>query len=853
MKKFISTLVARTLPCALPHPSTLLSTVAGSAALTMSFGAYADASENVPMQRVEAVTGSLIRASERTEYNQVQHVTAADIQESGASTVADFLRDISANSGSSYNESTVLNQSPGATGIALRGLSVKYTLVLIDGQRATPYAFASGGTDTFTDLNTLPLNIIDHIDIVKAGAVSQYGSDAIAGVVNIITKKNVHGTEVDGNIGGTQMGGQYTRSLSVLNGFGNLDTDRYNVTTALSYLDQSGISMSQRDLTSTQDYTDKKGGLFAQPSSFVMMPGGPQALPVCGPDAQITPGLNNLQALTAGTVCSQNGASAQSLAAQVMRSSAKVHADFRIGDYSQAFIDLMDSHNATTLAAGQAGFGANALVPSLYFVPGTGYTPFAPTLGGNPLSYYFPDSQVLHTTSNFYRISSGIKGSFTTEKYGDWDWATSYGHSQSDVSNAYSNQINASVVQNYLNGVTPATFSPTTLNALPGLFGTSSYHALSKLDTLDATISSGNVFKVPAGDVGLGFGAQFQHQSEFIGAGSFDFVNPITQRVEGQRNAAALYYQVDVPLLSNLSLSQAGRYDHYNDFGGVFSPRVALRYQPTKSFTMYGSYNAGFRAPTLIELDQKESVTYQVVGNQNVNEYFTGNPHLQAEKTKNYNLGFQFSPTKTTDIGLDWYKISVSNVISQPNVAAIVADNPGQPLYNLPYSNISFLNTDGFEATLKQVVPSSIGTFTLNSDWAYVWHFKIPNSIVPDFAGNNGANNTVFGGALPRWKGNTSLSLAKNNWATSLSWQFTGGYKQVINTASSDAPSYSLFNLSASYSGIKNWRLYANVNNLLNRAPPFDAVWMNTYRGYYDPSLYQYIGRSAQIGATYKF
>jgi iron complex outermembrane recepter protein len=805
----------------------------------------------VDLKGVE-VTGSLIRSSDKTGYNQVQTVTAQDIQESGAATVADYLRQTSANSGSSYNESTVLNQSPGATGIALRGLSVKYSLVLVDGQRVAPYGYASGGTDTFVDLNTLPLNAIDRIEIVKTGAVSQYGSDAIAGVVNIITKKNYQGLQVDGSLGGAQQGGQGTTNFSVLGGFGDVKSDHFNVTTALSYLRESGVSLAERDITSTQDYSGLNGGFFSQPSSFFAMPAGPQAFSACGPAGSVTPAQNNLQTKSPGTVCSQNGANAQAIAARVQRTGLKVHATFQLSDYVQAFADVWGSYNTTALPSGLAGFGAGALVPSLYYAPGGGFAPFAPTVDGNALTYYFPKAQVVDTTSRFYRVSSGVQGSFGTTKFGDWDWAASWGHSESDDSNAYTNQANASVIQDYLNSVTTSTFNPTTLNALPGLFGTSRTHAKSTLDTLDATISTSNLLSLPAGDVGLGFGAQLQHQTEYIGAGSIDFVNPYTQAVNGRRNVAAAYYQVDIPILSSLSFSQSGRYDHYGDFGGVFSPRFALRYQPLQALTVYASYNLGFRAPTLIELDESGSVTYQAVGTQNVNEYFVGNPALQPEKTKNYNVGFEFSPTSHTDIGFDWYKINVIDAISQLNIVTEVAAHPGQPLYTLPYANISYLNTDGFEATLKQAMPTNVGTFTVSGDWAYVWHFKIPDSIVADFAGNNGANDTVFGGALPRWRGNTRVDWTRGNWATTLTWQFTGPYKQVID-AGSNARSYSLFNLSVAYTGIKHWKLYASIDNLFNRAPPYDPVWTYTYRGYYDPSLFEYIGRYAQVGATYTF
>ena len=145
------------------------------------------------------MTGSLIRSSDKVGFNQVQVVTAKDIQDSGATTVSDFLRQTSANSANSWSEGQTSNFAAGGAGIALRGLSEKYTLVLVDGQRVAPFAFFSNSIDQFFDLNTLPLNVIDRIEIVKTGAVSQYGSDAIAGVVNIITKHDFQGLQLDGS------------------------------------------------------------------------------------------------------------------------------------------------------------------------------------------------------------------------------------------------------------------------------------------------------------------------------------------------------------------------------------------------------------------------------------------------------------------------------------------------------------------------------------------------------------------------------------------------------------------------------------------------------------------------------
>ncbi|TAM13964.1 MAG: TonB-dependent receptor, partial [Pandoraea sp.] len=252
----------------------------GTAAATPTAGAATKAATNASgnvqkLQRFE-VTGSLIRSSDKVGFNQVQTVTAKQIEQSGASSVADFLRNTTANSANSWSEGQTGNFAAGAAGMALRGLSEKYTLVLVDGQRVAPFAAFSNTVDSFFDLNTLPLNDIERIEIVKTGAVSQYGSDAIGGVVNIITKHNFHGVQLDGSYGSAINGGNGdgTTKFGILAGFGNLNSDRFNVTAAASVYQSSGFTLADRDSTRNEDWTGKPGGFSVLAPSFWNMPDG---------------------------------------------------------------------------------------------------------------------------------------------------------------------------------------------------------------------------------------------------------------------------------------------------------------------------------------------------------------------------------------------------------------------------------------------------------------------------------------------------------------------------------------------------------------------------------------------------
>jgi iron complex outermembrane recepter protein len=851
-------------------PAAAASGTAAAAAPAAASGAAATTDKNVKQLKTFQVTGSLIRSSDKVGFNQVQTVTQKDIQNSGATTVSDFLRQTSANSANSWSEGQTSNFAAGAAGIALRGLSEKYTLVLVDGQRVAPYAFFSNSVDSFFDLNTLPLNDIDRIEIVKTGAVSQYGSDAVAGVVNIITKHDFQGVQLDGSLGSSVSdgGGNGTYKFGVLAGFGDLNSDRFNVTVAASAYKNNGSTLADRNSTANQDFTGQPGGYSLLAPSYWNMPdGSAQALNGCPFGGTVHPAAtNSLTAGSAGTVCGISTANDTSIAPMMERYNVKVHADFKIDDTTTAYADLLESNNTTIQNDGVPIVG-NPQAPALVWNPTTKLlTPFNFTVPAGlngvdtPLTYAFPDAQASTTDANYYRASTGIKGSFGTP-HGDWDWSTSISHSQSTVSNSYSNYLNANALANiYQNNL----FN--TPGGLNGLFQDANNLGISKLDTVDATIATPNLFHLPAGDVGLGFGAQFTHQSESLSPGyEFDqgiVTNPNLQTVDGQRNVAAVYYQVDIPIVTNLTFSQSGRYDHYSDVGGAFSPRFALRYQPVQALTMYTSYSRGFRAPTFVENSASQTLGLQVQQStgQNYTSITTGNPNLAPERTKNFNVGFELSPTRTTDVGFDWYKIRVDNVIGQGAPSQVVTDANGNLLYEvIPYQNLGYLDTNGFEGTFRQALPTKVGTFTLAADWAYVNSFKIgaPGASPINGAGNNYTITQPFGGSFPRWKGNTTLDWAYQKWDAALTWEFTGPYAQNLlpTPAPGKVGSYSQFNLMVTYQGFKHWTIYGGVDNIFNRTPPYDPIFANgaVDQSGYDTSVYSFLGVFAQIGATYKF
>ncbi len=847
-------------------------------------------SEETVLQPIE-VTGSLIRTTDRVNFNQVQVATEKDIETSGAVTVSDYLRYTAVNSASSWADDFAYGATGGA-GIALRGLSEKYTLVLVDGQRVAPYGFPSNGTDTFVDLNSIPLNMVERIEIVKTGAVSQYGSDAIAGVVNIITKKDYHGVEVSAGYGDATEGGEATRKLGVIGGFGDLDNDRYNVTASASYFLQNGYTLAGRSNTRNQDYTNQPYGALTKGADYWEPNGvgnGGTALASCPAGSSSVNAALLLSGPGSGNACAVDTADGLSLHPHEERISGKVHATFKLSDDTEAFADLWDSRNTTITRQGYDGI--NDSTSAYKYNPATGgitqvsnlvsaSNPYNPYGAATPLTYTFlGEPQVLTTSSNFYRAAAGLDGKFNIASLGDWVWAASISHSQSTVDNHQTGLESVSGLENILaNGVFDFANPGATPNGLSGLYVGDQNQAISKLDTLDASTSTTNLFRLPAGDVGFGAGAQFLRESDYVTDYTLQSnalaVPFYLQAIDGRRNVAAAYYQVNIPLVSSLTFSQSSRYDHYSDFGSAFSPRFALRFKPFSALTTYASYSRGFRAPTLAETSQKNSSGVQTASDPysptepNVQENYPvlvgGNPSLGPEKTQNYNVGFEFEPDAKTAFGLDWYRIEIKNVIGTANIQTLIdANNPdvvvrnpnGTIAYvNFDYYNLNSLTTEGFELNFrKSVSTDAAGTFTVSGNWAYVWNFdQTAGGTTVDFAGNDGAIDTPYGASFPRWKGNTNLSWGYDKFDTVLTYLFTGPY--LLTQESGRVSSFSQFNLNESYTGFAGLTLYGTINNVLNRRPPYDPLWLEFPTATpYDPSLYSNEGRYIEIGARYRF
>jgi len=229
----------------------------GVAALTLASApdwaaAASDSDSDTASLQEVVVTGSHLMRTDTETPSPVQVITAEEIHESGYTSTQQVLNALTANGQGTLSQSFSLAFASGAAGIALRGLNVGNTLVLIDGHRTAPYPIGDDGERPFVDTSNLPFDAIERIEVLKDGASAIYGSDAIAGVVNIILKKSFQGAEVTADGGISSHGDGSTYHFSGIWGMGDLDNDHHNFYLSAEARRQNSINVNDR------------GGLYAQ-------------------------------------------------------------------------------------------------------------------------------------------------------------------------------------------------------------------------------------------------------------------------------------------------------------------------------------------------------------------------------------------------------------------------------------------------------------------------------------------------------------------------------------------------------------------------------------------------------------
>jgi iron complex outermembrane recepter protein len=808
------------------------------------------------VERIE-VTGSRIKRNDLEGAAPIDVISRDDIAKSGFSNLQQLLeRTPVAGTGTfstrGNNQDSTAN---GGAAISLRGFGSDATLVLINGRRVAVSAFAENIANSFVDINSIPVAAIERIEILKDGASAVYGSDAVAGVVNIIMRKDFDGAELSVSHGGTTGPSYDETSASMVWGTQSNDA---NVTLILDYFKNTTITGAEMGRFGTANQSPYGGNDNRSsrgfPGNFIVN-GAVTIDPDCPPERAF------------GQTCVFDYGPFGLANPPAERIGAMLQASQNFDHDMQGYIELAVQHNrskaggAPTPLDGDAGLTVPQSHPN---------NPFGTDIRINRLRTVDAGPRVWDIESDTLRMVVGLRGTVN-----NWDWDISAQKARSEAMQTGSKQqgwVRTDFLQEQINLGNYNPFggvynSPEVIDAI-----TTSLvrRGESHLTAYDASIS-GEAFALGDHMVSVAAGMEYREEDAFDQPDD-QFQRGLifgTESVSAQaaRDQYAAYVEFLVPITDELEFTVAGRYDHYSDFGSTTNPQVAMKWRPVDNFTLRASFGQGFRAPSLAQIGlgpSQESVfftdTYRcptpdasnpACASTDYTIVFVGGEGLQPEESETFNLGAVWQVTEEFDITADIWSITQDNKIDKNDfenvynaecnnqnstVCVRLAPLPGNTLGELSRLFNSYVNVSSQEATGLDLSTSyrltlqDMGLVRFNLDWSYINKFE-KNGI--DYAGE-------YNYPQHRWL--ASADWTYGDWGVLTSLSYVGEFEDyaspsdVESTKTRTVDAQMLLDIQARYNVSEKMQLVLGMNNALDEDPPF-AI------GDGDADLYGYASR----------
>ncbi|MCZ4501164.1 MAG: TonB-dependent receptor, partial [Marmoricola sp.] len=620
----------------------------------------------------------------------------------------------------------------GSSAISLRGLTTNSTLTLFDGLRAANYPLADDGQRSFVDLNTIQDSIVDRIEVLRDGASATYGADAIAGVVNVILKKEFRG--IGGRVEAgttTDHGDTNNQRFSLTAGYGSLAEQGFNIYISGEYQHQSelfahdrGFPYNTNNLTSIAaagGFFGRNGNTFVTPPSSSSTGGTTAAIVAPANQTNLNDPLSGVslggqfQVLNAGgcaaagqithtnasgSYCEQDLINKYTiLLPEQTRFGGTLHATVNLGSDAQAYVAATFYQSKVLLdGTPQSIRSTNPVDTRTIVLPArlsngalNPNDPFA-AAGQAALIYYrFGDIPTsLTNTSRTYRIAGGVDG-----KFGDgWAYSVAGTYMRTDLTQLrkgflYLPGLMSAINNGTYNFVNPSLNTQTVRDSIAPAF---SVYDNSQLWQVQATITK-DVLTLAGGPLQVGVGGQARYESVYdptvVPNRDYITVNPF--QAVGHRYVTAAFFEINAPILTSLEVNASGRFDHYSIGFSHFSPKVGFKWNPIREIALRGTYSQGFRAPSIPETsgavigftnytptaavaaaygnDSYITTTYGLGNNS------TGNPNVKPETSRSFTAGIVAQPTPWLSLTFDYYNITKKNLIlSSGGNPASIAD-----------------------------------------------------------------------------------------------------------------------------------------------------------------------------------
>jgi len=674
------------------------------------------------------VTGSYIRGATTTGALPISVVNRNDIEALGAPTTTDIVNQMVINTGSE-NRSNALggqNRNTGTANINLRGLGLDKTLVLFNGKRQVIHSTSAGSGASFVDINIIPGIALERMEVLKEGAAATYGTDAVAGVVNFITRTDFAGLEISGSYRDrAQSPSQANWDLSGIWGWENEST---NFVVAASYAEVEQLVASDMPFASAVNDSilnaNRGVSTLAAPGAFI-----PLANPTTGFFAGAA--LAGLPLIANDATSPAADCGPEGLVFNALGGTADIGAPAFVGRCGYSFVkhfNLADDQEKINIWStlrtdvgqsseiyGEFGYysvdvsdiGNSPSFPVLKFVVMPGAHPANPHgVPGIYLGRPYGQSQPTQRSwrdYETYRAVGGIKGEFGS----DWQFDTSVSYSSNNVKESSPTVIQQRFAD-AINGLggpncdtasgTPGTgncfwFNPfSTRFSNPALANDPSIEPFMRSSNdLDQTaellvvdaIVSGDLFEMGAGTAQGAFGIQYRDESlevkrnpEATVPGTFVFVGGGIE-INKSQDVYALFGELKMPLADSFEATVAVRYEDYGSgIGNTTDPKLALLWTVNDYLSFRGSASTTFRAPTLHQRFNEETnlIPFSDVpkGGGSPSTGFkaadtTGNPNLKPETATTFNLGLVLAGTDNFTMTLDYWNIDFEDVIAVEN------------------------------------------------------------------------------------------------------------------------------------------------------------------------------------------